>query len=157
MKHRLYKEQQVNCDIETAWNFFSAANNLSVITPPDMKFTVLTKLKNDEIFEGMIIDYTVSPLLNIPLGWQTEITQVDFQTSFTDFQQKGPYKLWNHFHEFIQNEDGVLIKDTVDYELPLGFLGEIAHKLFVKKKLENIFDFRHEVLEVMFNNKKKAS
>lgn len=157
MKHRLYKEQQLNCDIETAWNFFSAANNLSVITPPDMKFTVLTKLKNDEIFEGMIIDYTVSPLLNIPLGWQTEITQVDFQTSFTDFQQKGPYKLWNHFHEFIQNQDGVLIKDTVDYELPLGFLGEIAHKLFVKKKLENIFDFRHEVLEVMFNNKKKAS
>lgn len=157
MKHRLYKEQQLNCDIETAWNFFSAANNLSVITPPDMKFTVLTKLKNDEIFEGMIIDYTVSPLLNIPLGWQTEITQVDFQTSFTDFQQKGPYKLWNHFHEFIQNEDGVLIKDTVDYELPLGFLGEIAHKFFVKKKLENIFDFRHEVLEVMFNNKKKAS
>ncbi|WP_379963796.1 hypothetical protein [Epilithonimonas sp. UC225_85] len=157
MIHRLYKEQQLNCDIETAWNFFSAANNLSVITPPEMKFTVLTKLKNDEIFEGMIIDYTVSPLFNIPMKWQTEITHVDFQKSFTDFQQKGPYRLWNHFHEFIPTDDGVLIKDTVDYELPLGFLGDIAHQLFVKKKLENIFDFRHEVLEVMFNNHKKAS
>lgn len=157
MKHRLYKEQQLNCDLETAWKFFSAANNLAVITPPDMKFTVLTKLQNDEIYKGMIIDYTVSPLLGIPLDWQTEITQVDFKKSFTDFQQKGPYKLWNHFHEFIENPEGVLIKDTVDYELPMGFLGEIAHSILVKKKLENIFNFRQEVLDVMFNNKRKAS
>ena len=154
MKHTLIRTQQLNCDIETAWKFFSAANNLSVITPPEMKFVVLTKLKDDEIFEGMIIDYTVSPLLNIPMKWQTEITQVDFQRSFTDFQKKGPYKLWNHFHEFVLNEKGVLIKDTVNYELPMGFLGEIAHRLFVKKKLENIFSFRHVVLEVMFNNNK---
>lgn len=157
MKHRLYREQQLNCDIETAWRFFSAANNLSVITPPDMNFTVLTKLPDDEIYEGMIIDYTVSPLLNVPMKWQTEITQVDSEKSFTDFQQKGPYKLWNHFHEFIENENGVLIKDTVDYELPMGFLGEIAHNILVKKKLDTIFNFRHEVLEVMFNNKREAS
>lgn len=157
MIHRLYKEQQINCDISTAWKFFSAANNLSVITPPEMKFTVISELENDEIFEGMIINYTVSPLLNIPMGWQTEITQVDQKKSFTDFQKKGPYKLWNHFHEFIENEDGVLIKDTVTYELPMGFLGEIAHKLFVKKKLESIFAFRQAVLEVMFNSKRKAS
>ncbi|WDF45526.1 SRPBCC family protein [Chryseobacterium sp. KACC 21268] len=155
MVHRLYREQQLNCDIETAWKFFSSANNLAVITPKDMNFTVLTKLENDEIYKGMLIDYTVSPILKIPMKWQTQITQVDFQKSFTDFQQKGPYKLWNHYHEFIPNENGVLIKDTVSYELPMGFLGEIAHKLFVKSKLKNIFDFRHEVLEVMFNNKRK--
>ncbi|KFC20557.1 SRPBCC family protein [Chryseobacterium sp. FH1] len=155
MVHRLYREQQLNCDIETAWKFFSSANNLAVITPKDMNFTVLTKLENDEIYKGMLIDYTVSPILKIPMKWQTQITQVDFQKSFTDFQQKGPYKLWNHYHEFIQNDNGVLIKDTVSYELPMGVLGEIAHKLFVKSKLKNIFDFRHEVLEVMFNNKRK--
>ena len=155
MVHRLYREQQLNCDIETAWKFFSSANNLAVITPKDMNFTVLTKLQNDEIYKGMLIDYTVSPILKIPMKWQTQITQVDFQRSFTDFQQKGPYKLLNHYHEFIPNENGVLIKDTVSYELPMGFLGEIAHKLFVKSKLKSIFDFRHEVLEVMFNNKRK--
>lgn len=155
MVHRLYREQQLNCDIETAWKFFSSANNLAVITPKDMNFTVLTKLENDEIYKGMLIDYTVSPILKIPMKWQTQITQVDFQKSFTDFQQKGPYKLWNHFHEFVPNENGVLIKDTVSYELPMGFLGEIAHQLFVKSKLKSIFDFRHEVLEVMFNNKRK--
>jgi len=156
MVHTLHRTQQINCNIQEAWRFFSSANNLAVITPKDMNFTVVSKLENDNIYEGMLIDYTVSPLLKIPMSWQTEITQVDFEKSFTDFQKKGPYKLWNHFHEFIPNENGVLIKDTVTYELPFGFLGELAHKLFVKKKLENIFNFRHEVLEVMFNNKRKA-
>ncbi|SDQ65203.1 Ligand-binding SRPBCC domain-containing protein [Chryseobacterium soldanellicola] len=153
MIHRLYREQQLNCDIKTAWNFFSSANNLSKITPKDMNFTVLTKMDDDGIFEGMIIDYHVSPLLGIKMKWKTEITQVDFQKSFTDFQKKGPYKLWNHHHEFIINENGVFMKDSVDYELPLGFLGEIAHALFVRKKLKHVFDYRYEVLEKMFNGK----
>jgi ligand-binding SRPBCC domain-containing protein len=154
MVHQLKREQQLSCDIETAWKFFSSANNLSKITPKDMNFIVRTKLENDEIYEGMTIDYYVSPLLGIKMDWRTEITQVDQHRSFTDFQMKGPYKLWNHFHEFIPNEKGVLIKDTVDYELPMGFLGEIAHKLFVKNKLEHIFSYRFNILEEMFNSKK---
>jgi len=155
MVHQLKREQQLNCDIETAWKFFSAANNLSKITPKDMNFIVRTKLESDDIYKGMIIDYYVSPLLGIKMDWRTEITHVDQPRSFTDYQMKGPYKLWNHYHEFIPNEKGVLIKDTVDYELPMGFLGEIAHKLFVKNKLEQIFSYRFNILEEMFNSKKK--
>ncbi|MFC4163283.1 hypothetical protein ACFOWU_06450 [Epilithonimonas zeae] len=157
MKHQLKREQQLNCNIEKAWAFFSSANNLSVITPKDMNFTVLTQLENDDIFEGMIIDYHVSPLFNIKMNWQTEIIKVDYLKSFIDFQVKGPYKLWHHYHEFVENDEGVLVKDVVDYELPLGFLGEIAHNLFVKKKLDHIFDYRKEVLELLFNQKRKAS
>ncbi|WP_267405194.1 MULTISPECIES: SRPBCC family protein [unclassified Chryseobacterium] len=152
MKHQLYREQQLNCDIQTAWKFFSSANNLSEITPKDMKFIVLTKFENDKIYEGMIIDYFVSPLFGIKMKWQTEILKVDFQKSFIDFQKKGPYKLWHHHHEFIENENGVLMKDTVDYELPLGFLGEIAHTILVKKKLEDIFNYRYKILEERFNH-----
>ncbi|CEJ69676.1 hypothetical protein BN1195_01978 [Chryseobacterium oranimense G311] len=153
MKHRLIREQQLNCDRATAWKFFSSANNLSEITPKDMNFVVLTAMENDEIYEGMLIDYYVSPLFGIKMKWQTEIIKVDFQRSFIDFQKKGPYKLWHHHHEFIPNEKGILMKDTVDYELPLVFLGEIAHTVFVKKKLEYIFDYRYAVLEEMFNKK----
>ncbi|WP_415326235.1 SRPBCC family protein [Chryseobacterium sp. MMS23-Vi53] len=153
MKHQLYREQQLNCDIETAWKFFSAANNLSKITPKEMNFIVLSTFENDDIYEGMIIDYFVSPLFGIKMKWQTEIIHVDFQKSFTDFQKKGPYKLWHHFHEFIENENGVLMKDTVDYELPLGFLGEIAHSILVKKKVEDIFNYRYQILEEKFNKK----
>jgi ligand-binding SRPBCC domain-containing protein len=152
MKYQLYREQQLHCDIETAWHFFSSPMNLSKITPKDMGFKVLSDYNNEQIFEGMIINYTVSPLLNIPLKWRTRISQVQLNKSFTDFQEKGPYKYWKHFHEFIPNKDGVLIKDTVDYELPFGILGNIAHSIFVKKKLAHIFDFRYGVLEKLFNN-----
>lgn len=151
MKHQLYREQQLNCDIEIAWEFFSSPYNLTQITPKEMGFVVHTDVGNQAIFEGMEIEYTVSPLLKIPLKWRTKITEVTFQKSFTDFQEKGPYKLWNHFHEFIPNQEGVLMKDTVDYELPFGFLGDITHALLVKKKLESIFDFRFKVLEQKFN------
>ncbi|MCT2406436.1 SRPBCC family protein [Chryseobacterium antibioticum] len=155
MIHKMYREQQLNCDIATAWEFFSSANNLSEITPKDMNFIVLTEMADDEIYEGMIIDYYISPLLGIKMKWKTEIKQVDFQKSFTDSQKKGPYKLWNHHHEFIINEKGVFMKDSVDYELPLGFLGEIAHKVFVRKKLEHVFNYRYKVLEERFNKKIK--
>lgn len=115
-----------------------------------MGFTVLSDFENEPIYEGMLIDYTVSPILGIPLKWKTRITQVDALKSFTDFQQKGPYKYWNHFHEFIPNAEGVVMKDTVDYELPLGVLGTMAHWLFVKNKLASIFDFRYQILEQQF-------
>lgn len=153
MKYKLFREQQLNCNIETAWNFFSSVSNLSEITPKDMGFIVLTEMKEDQIYEGMLIDYYISPLFRIKMKWQTEITHVDFQKSFIDFQRKGPYKLWNHRHEFIPNEKGVLMKDTIDYELPMGFLGTIAHSLFVRKKLETIFDYRYTILNKKFGEK----
>lgn len=151
MKYQLYREQKLHCDVEKAWQFFSSPMNLSKITPQDMHFTVLSDYGDARIFEGMLIDYTVSPLWGIPLKWRTRITQVDELKSFTDFQQNGPYTYWNHFHEFIPHADGVLMRDTVDYKLPLGILGHMAHRVFVRKKLETIFDFRYDVLEKLFN------
>ncbi|WP_407490120.1 SRPBCC family protein [Elizabethkingia anophelis] len=153
MRYHLYREQQLNCNIEEVWDFFSSPLNLSKITPQDMKFTVLSDLKNTPIYEGMEIDYLVSPVLGIPLKWKTRITQVNYQKSFTDLQAKGPYRYWNHYHEFIENDKGVLMKDSVDYELPFGFLGKLAHSLFVHKRLKSIFEFRYNFLEGYFNRK----
>jgi ligand-binding SRPBCC domain-containing protein len=155
MLYQLYREQQLNCDIETAWNFFSSPFNLSKITPKDMSFKVVSNLADQPIYEGMEIDYRVSPLLKIPMRWKTVITQVEEQKSFIDFQKEGPYKYWNHLHEFLPNDHGVLMKDTVDYALPLGILGTIAHSLFVRRQLEDIFNFRYRFLEDFFNQKSK--
>ena len=116
-----------------------------------MGFVVKSDLGDQPIYEGMEINYTVSPILKIPLRWKTKISQVVYQKSFTDFQAKGPYKYWNHYHELIPNDNGVIVSDTVDYELPFGFLGTIAHQLFVKKKLESIFSYRFHYLEKYFN------
>ncbi|HET8838838.1 MAG TPA: SRPBCC family protein [Flavobacteriaceae bacterium] len=120
-----------------------------------MEFNVLTGSKGDEMNEGMEINYTVRPLFGIPIKWKTKITHVEPYRSFTDFQEEGPYKLWNHRHEFIENKEGVLMNDFLIYEMPYGILGNIAHFLFVKKKLKEIFDYRREALEKRFNNKKQ--
>lgn len=149
----LERTQQLHCSIAEAWNFFSSPHNLSAITPREMNFVVLSKLKEGEIYEGMIIDYKVSPLLNLPLKWRTVITHVNGHKSFIDFQQKGPYKYWEHFHGFTANEEGVLMKDKVQYELPLGALGRLMHSLVVRKELHHIFDYRYKVLEKLFNKK----
>jgi ligand-binding SRPBCC domain-containing protein len=129
--------------------------NLAKITPKELHFVVLTKVTGKDIYEGMILDYKVAPLLRLQVSWQTVIREVIPVKSFTDFQLRGPYKYWNHHHEFIANDDGILMKDTVDYELPLGFIGEIFHRLVVKKKLEAIFDYRYKVLETLFDHKKQ--
>lgn len=153
MKYQLNRTQQLNCDLETAWKFFSSPHNLSRITPDYMGFVVTSDLEDKMMYPGMEIDYKVTPLLGIPMKWKTKITEVDPYKSFTDFQKKGPYKLWNHQHEFVEKDDGVLMKDKLTYEMPYGVLGKIAHGLIVKKKLKGIFDYRYQVLEQMFNEK----
>jgi ligand-binding SRPBCC domain-containing protein len=152
MMHRLERTQQLSCDIYTAWHFFCSPHNLSRITPPHMHFKVLSELADEHIYEGMIIDYRVSPLFHIPMQWRTLISRIEPLKRFTDIQEKGPYKSWTHLHEFISNEQGVLIKDSVDYELPLGLLGTFAHRLLIRKELEHIFDYRYQVLDNLFNH-----
>lgn len=154
MIHTFRTSQFLECSIEEAWTFFSTAGNLVRITPPSMKFKVLTEVSDQEIYEGMIIDYQVSPLFGIRMNWKTEITEVIFQKSFTDFQLSGPYKLWNHRHVFTPKDNGVLMEDTIDYEVPFGFLGEIAQKLIVGRKVAAIFDYRCKILDEMFNSGK---
>ena len=146
----LNEEQFLPVSISKAWEFFSSAENLSVITPPELGFKVLTDVKEKEIYEGMLIEYEVSPLFKIPLHWKTEIAKVDKPYSFMDRQLKGPYKLWEHTHVFIEKENGVLMKDSVKYGLPFGIFGQLAHSLIVRKKLARIFEYREQILNQIF-------
>lgn len=145
-------EQFLPIDIKVAWDFFSDAKNLSVITPPEMDFKILSNLTGKEIFEGMLIDYTVKPLFGIKVYWQTEIFKVDKPSMFADKQLKGPYKIWEHTHTFVEKEKGVLMHDQVKYQLPFGIIGRITNSLLVRKKIENIFIYRKKVLEKIFEN-----
>lgn len=150
-------EQFLPISISKAWDFFSSAKNLALITPPEMDFKILTNLDGKEIYEGMIIDYTVKPLLSIALRWQTEICKVDKPFYFTDRQLKGPYKLWEHTHRYIEKNNGVLMEDEVKYQLPFGIIGTMANSLFVRKKIESIFTYRRDVLTKMFINHENSA
>lgn len=151
MKIFEYKtEQLLPIDIDTAWNFFSSAQNLALITPGEMDFKILTTLDGKEIYRGMIIDYTVKPLLGISLRWKTEICKIDKPFSFTDRQLRGPYRVWEHTHIFIGTANGLLMKDKIKYQLPFGMIGRLIHLLIVRKKIENIFSYRREMLHKIF-------
>lgn len=150
MLYYLKTEHLLPVSIEKAWQFFSSAKNLALITPPEMEFKILTKLEDKEIFEGLLIDYTVKPVFSIPLNWQTEIFKVDKPHSFADRQLKGPYKIWEHTHSFIQKDNGTLMIDEIKYQIPFGILGQFAHSLFVKEKVKEIFKFREKALEKIF-------
>ncbi len=144
-------EQFLPITINKAWEFFSDAENLAVITPPALGFKVLSSVRNREIYEGMIIDYRVRPLFKVPLHWRTEIAKVEKPYSFTDRQLKGPYKLWEHTHHFFEKENGILMKDRVKYQLPYGVIGELTHSILVRNKIEDIFAYRQQVLNQIFN------
>jgi len=102
------------------------------------------------MYEGLMIEYTVKPLLGIPMNWITEIKTVKELEFFVDEQRKGPYKIWHHEHHFKEVDGGVEMTDIVSYELPLGILGRIMHPFVVQKKLEEIFDFRFKAVEELF-------
>jgi len=147
--YQLKRKQLVKTDLQTCWDFFSSPKNLSVITPEKMKFTVLTE-QPKTMYEGLMIAYKVSPVLGIPLGWITEIKTVQDGVFFVDEQRKGPYKIWHHEHHFEAVEGGVLMTDIVSYTLPFGFLGKLAHWLFVRKQLEAIFEYRFKKVDELF-------
>ena len=99
------------------------------------------------MYEGLMIEYTVKPLLGIPMNWVTEIKTVKDLELFVDEQRVGPYKIWHHEHHFKEVEGGVEMTDIVSYMLPMGILGRMMHPIIVKKKLEEIFDFRFKAVE----------
>ena len=133
-----------------AWEFFSSPFNLAQITPPGMEFRVLSKNLESKIYNGMLIDYSVAPLLGIKMKWKTRIMNVSEQQYFTDVQLKGPYKMWEHTHYFEEKDGGVLMTDIVNYQLHFGVLGLLMNRLLIRSKIAAIFDFRRERLIAIF-------
>lgn len=107
---------------------------------------------DEKMYAGQIIKYTVTPVLGLPLGWVTEITHVKDNEYFVDEQRFGPYSLWHHKHFIKAIPGGVEMIDIVDYKLPLGILGRIAHPLFVKRQLNQIFNYRYNKLIELFGD-----
>lgn len=147
--YQLKRQQLVKTDLTTCWDFFSSPANLQKITPKYMGFDVLTEVP-DKMYEGLMIEYQVRPLLGIPMNWITEIKYVKENNFFVDEQRKGPYRIWHHEHHFEMTANGVLMSDIVSYELPFGILGKIAHPILVQRKLNEIFDFRLKAVEEIF-------
>ena len=142
--------QVINTTMEEAWSFFSDPANLPKLTPEELSFKVISKFHGEKMYAGQVIEYYVRPVLNIPLYWMTEITQVKHHEYFIDEQRFGPYSFWHHQHHFREVTTGVEMTDIVHYKLPFWFIGDIANDWFVRKQLANIFGYRKKMVEEMF-------
>lgn len=141
--------QKLPISPEEAWNFLSDPKNLKTITPDYMGFKIISGAVRP-MFAGQIIQYLVTPVAGVKTKWVTEITHVKHGEYFVDEQRYGPYALWHHKHFIKPIPGGVEMEDIIDYKLPLGFLGRLAHPILVKPKLEEIFDYRKQKLVELF-------
>ena len=146
---KIHTKQKLPITIEEGWGFLSNPKNLSCITPNYMKFKI-TDCDFKPVYQGQIIQYTVRPLLNIPLKWVTEITHVVNEYYFVDEQRFGPYSLWHHKHFLREIDGGIEMEDIIHYKIPLGFIGEFLNFLFIKNQLKEIFEYRKNKLIEIF-------
>jgi ligand-binding SRPBCC domain-containing protein len=148
--HKLVSELYIPASVPLVWAFFCAPSNLQCLTPHYMKMRVTSGELPAVIYAGQIITYKVSPLLGVPISWTTEITHVEPGRRFVDDQRRGPFKLWHHQHLFEPHGSGTSMIDIVHYEIPLWIAGEIAHRLFVRRQIEEIFEYRRRMIEQCF-------
>ena len=143
-------EQFVPRPLEEVFDFFAKAENLQEITPPWLHFRILS-VNPDPICKGALLRYALRWRI-FPIRWTTEIIEWEPPYRFVDVQRKGPYKLWHHEHTFAADGNGTRISDEVQYMLPFGPLGLLAHQFKVKKDVAAIFAYRREVAQRLFGS-----
>jgi ligand-binding SRPBCC domain-containing protein len=146
--YTLNREITVPVPAGEAFAFFEDPRNLARITPAWLNFRITTR-EPVEMRAGAVIEYRIR-WLGLSLRWQTTITAYDPPRYFVDEQSRGPYRLWRHRHLIEPAPGGARIADHVEYALPLGWLGRIAHRLVVRRQLERIFDFRARAIADYF-------
>jgi|SRR5215471_3056267 len=146
--YELIRDQWVEKPLHEVFEFFSDAHNLEQITPPWLRFEVLTP-RPIEMKPGAHIDYRLK-WRGLPLRWRTQITQWEPPMMFEDVQLQGPYSLWRHAHWFESYNGGTKLIDHVEYGLPFGALGRFAHAIAVKRNVRQIFDYRQDKVRQLF-------
>jgi ligand-binding SRPBCC domain-containing protein len=136
----LEREQWLPRPVDQVFAFFADAGNLETITPPWLRFRILSP-GSIAMRPGTSISYRLR-WHGLPIRWRTEIRSWDPPWEFSDVQAQGPYRLWHHSHRFAPANGGTLMRDEVRYALPFGALGRLVHAWLVKPDLEAIFNYR---------------
>lgn len=135
---------------EQVFPFFADAINLEQITPPLLRFRILTP-HPIKMQVGALIDYRLR-LRGLPMKWKTEITAWEPPYRFVDEQLKGPYRKWVHEHTFERvqlssGREGTLVRDVVHYSM---FGGALINRLLIARDLREIFGFRQAEIRKHF-------
>lgn len=149
MVHTLKREQKIRRPLREVFAFFERPENLARITPESLGFQILTP-PPIVMRTGTLLDYKIR-ILGFPVRWRTLITTYSPPFRFVDEQLRGPYDFWHHTHSFEEIPEGTLMRDEVRYQLGMGPLGALMHRLYVAKSLNQIFEFRARVIGKFFD------
>lgn len=136
---------ELDAPLEAVFAFFSNPSNLTKLTPPAMNMLLLTP-PPWSMRRGSVFDYRVS-IAGWPMRWTAYIAEFEPPHRFVDLQLRGPYAYWHHTHTFEARGRRTVIGDHIVYAMPFGPLGQAAHRLFARRRLDAIFAYRREVLE----------
>jgi len=140
---RFVKESVIHASPVRVFEFHERSEALSLLMPPWERARVIQPAKISEVGTQAIIETKI--LGAIKIRWVAEHTVYDPPHRFEDVQVKGPFRSWHHRHLVEPHDDGAMLRDQIDYEPPLGFLGRAVAPMLVQKRLQKLFDYRHEV------------
>ncbi|MGA3225332.1 MAG: SRPBCC family protein [Acidobacteriaceae bacterium] len=154
MRHRFQTEQWVPYPRERVFAFFSDPANLPPLMPGWQHARVervarpLLSPASIAAGEGSLItiSFRAIPWVPVRLEWDAYIAEFHWNESFCDEQRRGPFKYFRHCHRIWDEANGSVVSDTIEYELPLGMLGELANGLAVKRQIRALFRYRQKML-----------
>lgn len=147
--YTLKRTQRVKASLPEVWHFLQHPGNLDRITPPDLKFAIVSEVP-EIMYNGLIVEYRITIPWTGTWAWVTELKHIREGHSFVDEQRLGPYRFWYHYHEIREDGDNTVLFDQVSYMPPFGILGKALHQFYIRRTLNRIFDYRQEKIRQIF-------
>jgi len=137
------KEIIIKAAPERVFAFHELPDAFERLIPPWESVKVVQRAEISEIGSETIIKSKVFGFF--PVKWVARHTKYEPPRMFEDVQISGPFKSWRHQHIVLPHESGALLRDEIEYEPPLSFVGKAVAPIFIESKLEKMFAYRHEV------------
>jgi ligand-binding SRPBCC domain-containing protein len=137
------KQSVIRAAPQRVFEFHEQPEALALLTPPWEQARVISSAKISEVGSKAIVDVSVLGIFS--MKWIAQHTAYDPPHYFEDIQIKGPFKSWRHGHIIKPDAAGAVLRDEIEYEPPLGFIGRLIAPVVIERRLQRLFDFRHEV------------
>jgi len=137
-------QSEVHAPPEAVFAWHEQPGAVEKLTPPWEKVEMVERADSLRIGARVVFRVFAGPL---PRTWVAEHVEYDPPRLFADIQRQGPFAYWYHRHRFEPTERGTtMMVDEIEYELPLGWLGELFGGGFTRAKLKKMFHYRHQVV-----------
>jgi hypothetical protein len=127
--------------VQTVFAFHESARALERLLPPWQDVRVVRKQGGLEPGSRVELELRLGPLRQ---AWVARHTGYQRDVFFSDIQEKGPFRIWNHRHEFAPAGPAACrLTDRIEFSLPGGTLIDWLAGWAVKLQLRRMFAYRH--------------